>query len=84
MAKVIFEFEIGEEDDLISLHMKARAMERAINGLAEALRGKTKYAPNKHELGLWLPLAMLFKDHVDSDLYDCAIPTDYPHLGDDQ
>lgn len=77
MAKVIFEFEMGEDDWLIEIHHKAHRMETALENLARALRVKTKHARDDDELRQWLPLAKLFKECVAGDLYRSPVPTDF-------
>lgn len=77
MAKVIFEFEIGEEDDLIRIHQNALNLHSAIDDFTGALRSKLKYAPNNDELKKWIPLAELFKKHVSTQHYSNPLTTDY-------
>lgn len=77
MAKVIFEFEIGEDDELIRIHQNARALHGSIDDFTSALRTKLKHAPNSDELKKWIPLAKLFKEHVSSDHYNNTLGTDY-------
>ena len=77
MAKVIFEFEIGEDDDLIEIHHNARRMASCIEELAASLRTKLKHAPNDAQRNAWLPMAVLFKQCIAHDLYQSPVATDY-------
>lgn len=77
MAKVIFEFEIGEEDDLIRIHQNALKLHSAIDDFTRELRSKLKHAPNNDELKKWIPLAELFKQYVSTQHYSNPLATDY-------
>ena len=63
MAKIIFEFTIGEDDHLIRRHNNAEAMERGIEHLASQIRARMKHG-DEATRRQWWPLAKLVKDSM--------------------
>lgn len=76
MAKVIFEFEIGEDDYFIRLHNNAKPMADAIEHLSDQIRAKMKHG-DRAEIEKWWPFAKMFKDAMSGAGVDW---TDFPGL----